>query len=89
MLPPDFTGVQQPIDEAPEISVPVALLPQLEPPAPTAPGSTPQPPRLAQPTYWWLQVMGRLKPGATAEQVHGNLGDGAFSTPRAPVWLST
>ena len=83
VLPPDFTGVQKPIDDAPEISVPVALLPQLEPPAPAAPGSTPQPPRLAQPTYWWLQIMGRLKPGATAEQVHGNLGTVFQNTARA------
>ena len=30
VLPPDFTGVQKPIDEAPEISVPIALQPQLE-----------------------------------------------------------
>ena len=30
-----------------------------------------------QPTYWWLQVMGRLKPGATAAQVQGNL-EGVF-----------
>ena len=35
------------------------------------------PPRLGQPTYWWLQVMGRLKPGATAAQVQGNL-EGVF-----------
>jgi predicted permease len=35
------------------------------------------PPRLIQPTYWWLQVMGRLKPGATAAQVQGNL-EGVF-----------
>ena len=33
--------------------------------------------RSTQPTYWWLQVMGRLKPGATAAQVQGNL-DGVF-----------
>ena len=46
--------------------------------------STPQEPqRLAQPTYWWLQVMGRLKPGATAQQVQGNL-EGVFqNTARA------
>ena len=83
VLPPDFTGVQKPIDEAPEISMPLALLPQLEPPTPTAPGSTPQPPRLAQPTYWWLQVMGRLKPGATVEHVQGNLGTVFQNTARA------
>ena len=24
-------------------------------------------------TFWWLQIMGRLREGATAEQVRGNL----------------
>ena len=67
VLPPDFTGVQQPIGEAPEVSVPISLLPQLEP------VQGPGPSRLAQPTYWWLQIMGRLKPGVTTAQVHGNL----------------
>ena len=66
VLPADFTGVQQPLAELQEVSVPLALLPQLE--------FTPTgPPRLGQPTYWWLQIMGRLKPGVTAAQVHGNL----------------
>jgi predicted permease len=67
VLPPDFTGVQQPLAELPEVSVPLALLPQLDPQV------VPGPSRLAQPTYWWLQVMGRLKPGATPAQVQGNL----------------
>ena len=39
---------------------------------PSPPGKV-EPPRLSQPTYWWLQVMGRLKPGVTAAQVQGNL----------------
>ena len=39
---------------------------------PPPPGKV-EPPRLSQPTYWWLQVMGRLKPGVTAAQVQGNL----------------
>ena len=30
-------------------------------------------PLLERPTYWWLQVMGRLKPGVTAAQVQANL----------------
>src|SRR5205823_5496204 len=29
--------------------------------------------RLRKPTYWWLQIMGRLKPGATAVQVEAGL----------------
>src|SRR5829696_1188149 len=67
VLAPEFTGVQKPIDEAPEISVPMALQPQLELPirmSPQGPTTT----RLVQPTYWWLQLMGRLKPGVTAAQ---------------------
>ena len=82
VLPPDFTGVQKPIDEAPEIAVPIALQPQLELPlrmSPNGPFTT----RLAQPTYWWLQVMGRLKPGTPPAQVQANL-EGVFqNTARA------
>jgi predicted permease len=70
VISPDFTGIQQPVGELPDISVPLALDSQLN----TSPGSSP---RLTQPTYWWLQVMGRLKPGATAAQVQGNL-EGVF-----------
>ena len=72
VLPPDFKGVQQPIAEPPDVSVPLALMPQLEVAPPAATGA-PSPSRLEQPTYWWLQIMGRLKPGATPEQVKGNL----------------
>lgn len=65
----DFTGIQQPLGEAPDVSLPLALDSQLN----TSSG----PPRLTQPTYWWLQVMGRLRPGASAAQVQGNL-EGVF-----------
>jgi predicted permease len=68
VLSPDFTGVQQPVGEPPDISVPLAHDQQLNTGF-VPPGA----PRLAQPTYWWLQVMGRLKPGATAAQVQANL----------------
>ena len=76
VLPADFTGVQLAVvTEPPDIGLPLALDPQLD----TSTGK----PRFGQPTYWWLQVMGRLKPGATAEQVQGNL-EGAFrATARA------
>jgi predicted permease len=79
VLPPDFTGVQQPVAEPPDISFPLWLDPQLE--------VFPQkgPPRLAQATTWWLQVMGRLRPGVSAEQVQGNL-EGVFQhTARAAM----
>lgn len=70
VLPTSFTGIQRAVNDAPDVSVPLALDGQL------SVGPTTQSPRL-QPTYWWLQVMGRLKPGATAEQVQGNL-EGVF-----------
>jgi predicted permease len=79
VLPPDFTGVQQPIAEPPDITFPLALYPQIDPFA-GRPGSRDQ---LTQPTYWWLQVMGRLKPGVTRAQVEGNLGGVFQATARA------
>jgi predicted permease len=80
VLPASFTGVQQAISDPADVAVPLALEAQL---------STGQPaqPRLNQPTYWWLQVMGRLKPGATAFQVQGNL-EGVFQQ-TARAGLST
>jgi predicted permease len=76
VLPPEFTGIQQPIGELPDISVPLSLDSQLNPPRQG-------PPRLTLSTYWWLQVMGRLKPSTTAAQVEGNLGGVFQQTARA------
>ena len=73
VLPPAFTGIQQTIAEPPDVSVPLAIEGQI------LIGT----PRLPQPTYWWLQVMGRLKPGVTAAQVRGNLGGVFQQTARA------
>jgi len=69
VIEPGFTGIQQPVSDPPDVSVPLALDTQL----------TVGTPRLGQATYWWLQVMGRLKPGATAAQVQGNL-EGIFQS---------
>jgi predicted permease len=64
VLHPSFTGVQRPLSEAPDIGLPLSIDPQMYP------GSGP---RLTDATSWWLQIMGRLAPGATIAQVHGNL----------------
>jgi len=77
VLEPGFAGVQQMASEPSDVWLPLALDTQLN----TSPGSGP--PRLMQPTYWWLLVMGRLKPGATAAQVEGNLGGPFQQTARA------
>ena len=71
VIAPHFNGIQQPVAKPPDISLPLALDPQLS----TSTGK--EPPRLAQATYWWLQVMGRLKPGMSAAQAQGNL-EGVF-----------
>jgi predicted permease len=67
VLPAEFTGVQLAVAEPPDVAIPLALDPQINP------GEQ----RLSEPTYWWLQVMGRLKPGVAAEQVQANL-EGVF-----------
>jgi predicted permease len=64
VLEPEFTGIQRTIGEAPDLAFPLALDPQVNPRA----GQ-----RLTDATAWWLQIAGRLAPGATIEQVHGNL----------------
>ncbi len=71
VLPPSFTGIQQAVAEPPDVAVPLVL------DAPLSSGPAMKDPRLNDPTYWWLQVMGRMKPGVTAAQVAGNL-EGIF-----------
>jgi predicted permease len=69
VIAPAFTGVQQPLSDPPDVSLPLSLDVQLT----TSAGGR----RLQQPTHWWLQVMGRLKPGVSAAQVQANL-EGVF-----------
>ena len=68
VLDPEFSGIQQTTAEPPDIGLPLSLEPQL---------NTIGEQRLGQATYWWLQIVGRLKPGVTAAQVQGNL-EGVF-----------
>lgn len=69
VLPADFIGIQRTGSEPPDFTVPLALDTRLN--------IGEEKPRLGEATYWWLQVMGRLKPGVTAAQVQGNL-EGVF-----------
>jgi predicted permease len=79
VLPPAFTGVEQPVDDPPDMSLPIAFEPQLNP------GLTTPPSLVTRPTFWWLLVMGRLKPGITAAQVQGNLAGVFQQTARAGI----
>ena len=67
VLPAGFSGVGQAVGDAPDISLPLGLEPRFNAGL-NAPST-----RLSQATFWWLEVMGRLKPGVTPAQVEGNL----------------
>ncbi len=54
VLPRDYTGIQRAVDVAPDITYPLSLDPRL------GVGRL----RLSQPTSYWLQIAGRLKPGS-------------------------
>ena len=85
VTPPSFTGVQQVVTDAREITLPLSLDPQFAGASTRRPDGSMTPPRLEQPTTWWLQIVGRLKPGVTAEQVEGNLA-GVFQQSARDGW---
>lgn len=72
VMPHEFTGVQQTLADPPDIVYPLALEAQVKASTGRTDASL-----LSQPTAWWIQVMGRLRPGATAAQVQAKL-DGVF-----------
>jgi predicted permease len=72
VISPEFTGIQRVVSNAPDLFLPLALDTRL-----TLQGAPGAPPRLSQATTYWLEVMGRLKPGVTPQQVQGNL-EGVF-----------
>ena len=77
VLDPAFTGIQQTIGETPDIALPLSLDPQINLNTQSPADPSGNAPRASKPTYWWLQVMGRLKPGASVQQVQANF-EGVF-----------
>lgn len=71
VISPELIDLQQAVHEGPDIAVPLALVSQFAN-IPTIPGE-PNAPLLERPTYWWLHVMGRMRPGVTEAQVQANL----------------
>ncbi len=69
VMPQDFTGTLQ-VDFRPAVTVAVAIDAVLR-------GENSRLGGAGRPGAWWLDVMGRLKPGATREQARASL-DGAF-----------
>ena len=70
VLAPQFTGVQRAVAAGSDIYFPLSLDSRINAQA-ADPKSKP---RVDDPTYYWLQLIGRVKPGVTAAQVEGNLG---------------
>lgn len=57
VTPPEFVGASQ-VGWSPDLSIPFSMQPQVSPHESSLNG----------PWFWWLQIMGRLKPGMTMEQ---------------------
>jgi predicted permease len=71
VISPELSDIQQVVRSAADIAVAVSMVPVLSN-NPAVPGE-PDVPILDRPTYWWLQIVGRLRPGVTAAQVQANL----------------
>lgn len=71
VTPPPFEGTLQ-VDRRPELTVPIAFEPLLL-------GERSGMARAGKQDIWWLNLMGRLKPGATREQARDSL-NGVFET---------
>jgi predicted permease len=69
VTPAGFTGALQ-VDYRPAVTVPIASEPLLF-------GEKSRLGTADRPGYWWLDLMGRLKPGATREQARASL-NGSF-----------
>jgi predicted permease len=69
VTPPGFPGIQRLGVAAPEVTVPIWLDTVLTPNQVANPAQL----RLKDPTHWFVQIVGRMKPGRTYAQVRANL----------------
>jgi predicted permease len=76
VTPPGFAGTMQ-IGEWVDISLPLAQHARFQPDRAE---------NRAEPWYWWIRVMGRLAPGATAEQARASL-EPIFQDTAREGWL--
>jgi predicted permease len=79
VTPPAFRGIQRLGATAPDVMLPISLDPVLTP----SQVANPKEARLSDPTYWFVQIVGRLKPGSTPAQVRANLEPVLQQTARA------
>ena len=80
VTPASFGGVQSLTETVHDITLPVTYDSLF-----TANGAAN--PRIKDGTWWWLQMVGRLKPGVTIQQVKGNL-EGTFQGASRDGWMA-
>jgi predicted permease len=66
VTPADFAGIERLGADAPDVTLPLAFDAVFAPPVRLEIS------RMQQPTNWWLQLVGRLKPEISVEQVRAN-----------------
>jgi predicted permease len=74
ITPPQFYGGLE-VGDSPDISMPLALEPRLRQSAS----------EMHESWYWWVRMMGRMRPGTTANQVHAEL-EGVFQQSALAGW---
>jgi predicted permease len=73
VLPASYVGIQRMADTPRDVTVPFKIESQLVTPSARGLDEAPPKPRVDEPTTWYIQIAGKLKPGVTIEQVKGNL----------------
>ena len=82
VTPKDFSGIQRLGNDPPDVTIPLSFDAVFSPPAPL-PNAQVAVPRMTQPTYWWLQMVGRLRTGSSLEQARANFTPVFQNTARA------
>lgn len=77
VTPPAFNGTLQ-VGFYPDVTIPLAAEPQLR-------GENSNLGTASEPGVWWLNVVGRLKPGATQEQARESLNNSFQTSPLAAM----
>jgi predicted permease len=67
----EFSGIQRLGGDPPDVTIPLSFDAVFNPPQPL-PNAKVAIPRMNQPTYWWLQLVGQLKESASIEQARAN-----------------
>ncbi len=77
VTPPQFYSGME-VGNSPDFALPLSLAPRLDP-------SGQAQSEMTQTYYWWVQLMGRMKPGASLEQVRSEL-EGVFQQSAQAAW---